>query len=345
MRLPWKSLREDSPKWLKTIALAAAGVGALYIGAIQPLRTANLSREQQATGLGWQPVSLWQRSPLDRLVASREREALATDAQPVERIGALQEAGLSATPPTLASQIADDRKMVRTSSIDLVVKSPSDSADKVRQLAESVGGYLETSQVSGASDATSASLTIRVPAARFEKVRAEIRKLGLRVESERVEAQDVTKQYVDQEARLRNLRAEESQYLAILKHAATVSDTLEVSEKLSEVRGNIEQQQAEFDALSRQVETVAITVSLSTEADTQVFGLQWRPLYRLKLALRDGLNGLADYASTMAAIVFYLPAVLLWMGTILLAAAVGYRILRWAARVLFVKSQSAVAKA
>lgn len=93
------------------------------------------------------------------------------------------------------------------------------------------------------------------------------------------------------------------------------------------------------------METVAITVSLSTEADTQVFGLQWRPLYRLKLALRDGLNGLADYASTMAAIVFYLPAVLLWMGTILLAAALGYRILRWAARVLFAKSQSAVAKA
>ena len=92
-------------------------------------------------------------------------------------------------------------------------------------------------------------------------MRAEIRQLGLRVENERLDAQDVTKQYVDQEARLRNLRAGEAQYLSILKHASTVSDTLEVA-KLNEVRGEIEQQQAEFDALSKQVETVAITVSL-----------------------------------------------------------------------------------
>jgi len=39
------------------------------------------------------------------------------------------------------------------------------------------------------------------------------------------------------------------------------------------VRGEIDQQQAEFDALSKQVETVAITVSLRAEADAQVFGL------------------------------------------------------------------------
>ena len=71
----------------------------------------------------------------------------------------------------------------------------------------------------------------------------------------------MTKQYIDQGARLRNLQAEERQYLAILKRAATVKDTLEVSGKLDEVRSAIEQQQAEFDALSRQTETVAIAAT------------------------------------------------------------------------------------
>jgi hypothetical protein len=47
--------------------------------------------------------------------------------------------------------------------------------------------------------------------------------------------------------------------------------------------GVIEQQQAEFEALSKQVETVAITVSLHSEAKANVFGLHWRPLYELKL--------------------------------------------------------------
>jgi hypothetical protein len=140
---------------------------------------------------------------------------------------------------------------------------------------------------------------------------------------------------VDDEAGLRNLRAEETQYLAILKQARTVKDTLAVSDELSEVRGEIEQQQAEFDTLSKQVETVAIAVSLQAEAEAQVFGLQWRPLYQIKLALRDGLDGLGDYATTMTSIIFYIPALLLWLATILLGIVVGWKILRWGSRRFF----------
>jgi len=90
-----------------------------------------------------------------------------------------------------------------------------------------------------------------------------------------------------------------------------VKDTLEVSENLNAVRGQIEQQQAEFDALSKLIETVAIAVSLRAEAEARVFGLNWRPRYQMKLALRDGLDGVATYLSTMIAIVFFLPTIIL----------------------------------
>jgi hypothetical protein len=230
---------------------------------------------------------------------------------------------------------AMDRKMVRNSSVDLVVQKPAEAAEKIRELAEGLGGFLVSSQVSGGSNAGGAALTIRVPASRFEEARAEIRKLGLRVESEKVEAQDVTRQVVDEEANLRNLRAEEAQYLSILKQAHTVKDTLAVSDKLSQVRGQIEQQQAEFNALAKQTETVAIAVSLRAEAQAQVFGLHWRPLYQMKLALRDGLDAVADYGTAMTSFVFYLPAVLLWMGTIVVGAGVGWKVVRWAGRMWF----------
>jgi uncharacterized protein DUF4349 len=241
------------------------------------------------------------------------------------------------SPPTeaKAADSSMDRRMVRNSSVDLVVQKPAAAAEKIRELAEGLGGFLVSSQVSGGPNAGGAALTIRVPAARFEEARAEIRKLGLRVESEKVQAQDVTRQYVDEDASLRNLRAEEVQYLAILKQAHTVKDTLEVSDKLSEVRGQIEQQQAEFDALSKQIETVAINVSLRAEAEAQAFGLHWRPLYQMKLALRDGLEAVAGYAVAMTWILFYLPAVLLWMGTIVVSGALGWKAWRWAGRVFF----------
>jgi hypothetical protein len=183
-----------------------------------------------------------------------------------------------------------------------------------------------------------------VPTSNFDEVRTQILALALHVDGETTDAQDVTKQYVDEDARLRNLRAQEEQYLSILRKAATVKDTLEVSEKINDVRQQIEEKQAEFDALSKQVATVAININLHAEADEQVFGLHWRPLYQLKFAAREGLDGLGSYVASMTSFVFYLPAFLLWLMTILVGAAIAWRILRWAARILF-RAQNANAPA
>lgn len=228
-----------------------------------------------------------------------------------------------------------ERKMIRTASMDLLANNPRQTSEKIRLLVEQAGGFLVSSETNGGDNASSASLTVRIPVDKFEQVRAEISSLGLRVESEKLEAQDVTRQYVDLAARLRNLHAQETQYLGILKQARTVKDTVEVSDKLNEVRSEIERQQAEFDALSKQVATVALTVSLRAQAEAQLFGLHWRPLYQLKLAVRDGIDGVGDYATAMASFIFYIPAILLWLATILIGAAVLWRVLRWVLRTLF----------
>jgi hypothetical protein len=238
-------------------------------------------------------------------------------------------AGAAPVSPAAAAESA--RKIIRTGSMGMIVQHPAEVADRITALAVGLGGYLVSAD-GGGQNATTGTLTIRVPAARFEEARAEIRRLGLRVESEKIDAQDVSRQYVDQDASLRNLRAEEAGYLAILKQANTVKDMLEVTERLSEVRGQIEQQQAEFNALSRQIETVALTISLRTEAEEKVFGLNWRPGYQLKVALRDGLESLARYATAMTTILFYLPAVMLWVGTMVIGTMLGWKILRWMGR-------------
>ena len=159
--------------------------------------------------------------------------------------------------------------------------------------------------------------------------------MAVRVDSENTDAQDVTRQYVDDDARLHNLRAEEAQYLAIMKSATKVSDMLEVSEKLSNVRGEVEQQQAEFAALSKQVETVAITISLQAEAAADVFGFHWEPAYQLKLAAHDALDSLASYVATMTRVVLFLPVLLVWVATGLIAVWLGWRAARWVRKVVF----------
>jgi len=228
-----------------------------------------------------------------------------------------------------------DRKIIRTSALELTVLSPAQTAEQIRLIAENLGGYLENGETRG-QDAPYSSLTIRVPSAQLEQAKAEIRKLAVQVDNEKTESTDATKQYVDMQARLRNLRAEEAQYLQIMKSAFKVDDMLNVTAKLSEVRGQIAQQQAEFEALSKQVEMAVISVALHTQVEAQVMGINWRPLYQLKLAARDGLSAIASYTSTMLSVIFILPAMLLWVGTILLGVVLGWRIMRWAARFFFV---------
>lgn len=241
----------------------------------------------------------------------------------------------------LNQSAGDSREVTRTASLEIVVAKPADVAEKIRQLAESNQGFLVNSEINGGSDARTASLTIRIPVAKFQEVKKAIIQMALRVESDKLQAQDVTKEYVDQQQRLQNLKAQEEQYLAILKRASNVKDTLEVSEKINEVQSQIEQQQAEFSALSKQVETVAVGVTLRAEEEAQIFGLHWRPLYQLKNAMRDGIEGIGDYASSMASLFFYLPAIFLWLVTILVGAALGWRILRWSGRLLFGSSKTA----
>lgn len=319
-------LREDRTRFWALVGCGSL-VAVFWIAMAAPTlhRSAHtVSMQQQVIG-GEQARNLYAPAP-----AKNKTVVLAELAVPAATDAAMENAAVARP----AQDASGERKIIRSSSLAIVVQNPAQVMDKIMALAEMEGGYLESSQ-GGGQDAASGSLTIRVPAARFEETRAEIRKLGLRVENEAITAQDVTRQYVDQDANLRNLRAEEAQYLAILKQANTVKDLLAVSQRISEVRGQIEQQQAEFNALSKQTETVAIAISLRTEAEARVFGLNWRPLYQLKLALRDGLESVGDYASAMTAFLFYLPAVLLWVGTIVGSLVVGWKLLRWVGRKWF----------
>jgi Domain of unknown function (DUF4349) len=86
---------------------------------------------------------------------------------------------------------------------------------------------------------------------------------------------------------MRNLRAEEQQYLAIMNQAHTVKDTLEVSGKLSDVRDRIERLQAQVQLMTHDIEMSVVTIALMQESEARVFGIRWRPLYNAKIAVRE----------------------------------------------------------
>ena len=63
-----------------------------------------------------------------------------------------------------------------------------------------------------------------------------------------------------------------------MKQAHTVKDTLEVSEKLSDVRDRIERLQAQIQLMTHDIEMSVVTIALTQESEARAFGIRWRPL-------------------------------------------------------------------
>ncbi len=222
------------------------------------------------------------------------------------------------------------RKVVKNGSLSLLVGQAEDVAEKIQGVAASLGGFVTSSNIYEVSSGIKSGIvTIRVPASRFDEAIAGIKKLAVKVDSESISAQDVTEQYIDLEARLKNARVEEEQYLEIMKKSWAIADTIQVAQRLAEVRGRIESLQGQLQFLSRQVDMSTITATLTAEADVEVFGIRWRPLFVAKQSLRRMLTGVADYVDAMIAFVFALPVIILWLATAAVALFAIWKLSSW----------------
>jgi len=224
--------------------------------------------------------------------------------------------GLAEEPVSGAAEAKTDRKVVRSGALDLVVDKAEEAARQVQALAEGAGGWVESLRVYDVGDSQkNGSVIIRVPADKFKEVMENLKGLAINVESEVVNAADVTDQYVDMEARLKNMRAEEEQYLAILKQAEDIEDILNVTQRLHKVRERIERMEAQLKLLAEEIKMSSITVSLTAEGDIEVFGVHWRPMVVVRQATREMLESLTGYVDAMIKFVFAVPALLLWLVT------------------------------
>lgn len=173
-------------------------------------------------------------------------------------------------------QTADlaDRKIIRTGEVTIEVPNIGAAVGKVRALALELGGYVGGSQ-SGRLD-ESATLTLRIPADRFEDALARLHEFDGDVLGESTSEQDVTSAVVDLEARLMNLRASEVQYRALLAQAVKIEDILAVQTRLDDVRGQIEQLQAQDKELTELADLATLNVTLVPGAVQQATG-NWDP--------------------------------------------------------------------
>ena len=223
-----------------------------------------------------------------------------------------------------------DRKLVRTAPWTWSSATRRSRRTNSRTDAQRLGGYLETSQVSGDPDSPS-----RV--AHHSRSRSPIRRSARRNPQAWPARRERESRGPGCHPPVRRSGRPAAQSARRGSSNIWHSEARHHSER--HARGQREaQRSARPDraaagrvryALTKQMETVAISVSLQAEVDAQVFGLHWRPLYRLKIAARDGLNGFGDYLATMTSLRVLPAHHSVVAGHDPDRAALAWRILRW----------------
>ena len=193
-----------------------------------------------------------------------------------------------------------DRKIIRTGQITLEVADIGKAMDEVAAIANELGGYVVSSNRSGNEDNNSGRVSIRVPANRFNDAFAKLRTIAVKVPYESTNSQDVTEEYMDLKARLRNLEATEAQFLSLLEKAKTVEEILKVQKELSNVRSEIERTKGRIQYLERTTDMSLIQVTLQ---ETKAVGKNgWNGLETLKSAV----NGLIGFGKVLVNIIIWL---------------------------------------
>lgn len=185
-------------------------------------------------------------------------------------------AGGSTDSKSQAQLVGEQQRIVKTGEITLEVESVANGLSRVRAMAIELGGYVGGSQAGTLDD--SATLTLRIPATRFDDALARLHEIGSKVLSESTREEDVTSAIVDLEARLKNLESSEAQYRLLMAKATKIEDILAVQSRLDDVQGQIEQLSAQLKALGNQADLSTLTVTLQPHAQPiQAASSTWDP--------------------------------------------------------------------
>src|SRR5258708_1184491 len=194
--------------------------------------------------------------PLARNVPSPDQAA--------QRVAGLAPTGAQAAEAAPKPAQPQTRMIIRNANMSLVVRDAADVLHQVTTLVDARGGYVADRGQWKEREQVRASATVRVPAAQLMPALAAIRGLAIRVEAESVNAQDVSQEYSDLNAQLRNLQATETELRELLKtvreRTQKASEVMEVYTEITKTRGAIDQIHGRIQYFSPSTEHSTLTL-------------------------------------------------------------------------------------
>jgi len=157
--------------------------------------------------------------------------------------------------------------LIYTAQITMAVFEVNASLAKVETLGRELGGFL--------AKRDDRSVTIRVPAERFDEAVKRIEEVG-DMRSRHVAAQDVTEEFRDLAIRLKSAHAVQQRLTELLARAVKVEESIAIERELDRVTGEIERVEGRMKFLRDRAAFSTITVTFDAKPKEQVGGAQVR---------------------------------------------------------------------
>lgn len=222
--------------------------------------------------------------------------------------------GQAAKDATTANAASEERMIVYTVRLNLEVQDADKASNDITAIASQYKGYVSSSNLSRDSKGRlRGTITLRIPAQSLDAAQKQIEGTALKVLTRNRDSRDVTDQYADLGAQLKNLEATEVELNKLLvtvrERTGKAEDILAVYNKLIEIRTRIEQIKGQMNVLDRTTTYATMTIELTPREEVQIVEPEtWLPNKTAAQALKaliQGLQGILDLA--IWALLFFLP--------------------------------------
>jgi PKD repeat protein len=158
--------------------------------------------------------------------------------------------------------------IVRTANISIAVNDITSTITTITRLANDNTGYVVSAVQNSNDNSVAGIISIRVPAVQFESVMTLLRKMAVKITSESVSANDVSQEYTDLSAKLRNSETAEAQLTEIMSKAEKVEDVLAIHNQLTATQQDIEVTKGRMQYLEQTSAMSLITINLQQSSLT-----------------------------------------------------------------------------
>lgn len=178
------------------------------------------------------------------------------------------EAGEPAPADGSTPKPATPRQIIYRATLVLHVQNFADTERKIAGLVKTSGGFVaQFREDRPYGSQRGGHWTVRIPVDRFQPFVDEAGKLGV-AESREVQSEDVTEEYVDLSARLKNKQQLETRLLELVaKRSDEIKDVIALEAELSRVREEIERMQGRLRYLNDRVQLTTVDITAYERLD------------------------------------------------------------------------------